>query len=273
MALSIEWEAAVFWASLAVAFCTFLLALATWHQSKNFVYQTAAQEYRELAYKVYQPLRRALEQWYDERGLLHASSESHVFTARVPMRFEAWEKIQEAEAPLVFRIPSGLKALLDEAEQTVNALSENRRKVYDLAWDEYARQAESLRVRVNAQTSLPEIKIHGVSGLRGRGVDIYELWAKKVGLRDWIKTHLEPGEEGKWSADLVMSGTALGGLDEAERLVQRTIKVLEANPESQALRSGASQLPALARRISAMNDAQLSRLPKKTWYGVRNSRV
>jgi hypothetical protein len=236
---------------LAVAVGTLALAILTVHQLRLLVRERKASQARELADRIYTPLRKEVTLWSDPEEVYGGVSSS------------VWKHLNETAPYLTQRVPRDLASILDKVQSLFFRVDFLTIQVRRIIIDESNRLGRSLRDKAGEhdQTML---RIVGKRDLIVN-LDLGKVWSTKMTLIDWSKNYVSnhyPVSD--WEIDVQVGNNRAGGTKEAERLADQLFKFLKSQSMACELLEKIEEITKLAHNIVARIDQELSQ-PVAPW--------
>jgi hypothetical protein len=240
----------------AVAAGTLFLAGLTYYQLRILIRERKAAQARELADRVFTPLRKEVALWIGPEEVYGEASS------------RTWAELKEKAPYLSLRLPRELAGTLDKAEQLftrVNFLKSQVRPVIQKETNrlgrELALKAGLTGQRTNEQTMLRIVNKQGLIA----NLDLGRVWSTRMSLTDWAKNYVKvhyPVED--WEVQVLVGPDPAGGTKDAEELARQLFELLRGQPSARELHETIDEITTLGRDAIASIDRELSR-PVAPW--------
>lgn len=239
--------------NMLVALGTLLLAGLTVYQLRLFVQERRATRARELADRVYTPLRAEVALWQCPELVFNGVSD------------KTWLELKEKAPYLILRIPSELVITLNNAEPLVKRIGFLAIQVRAMIVEQTKRLGVDLCAKRNLDyRGEPLIRVLG-KNLLIKLVDLGEVWSSRASLKDWVEKYVEEHYPVRdWEVEVLSGSDRLGGLKEAEEMNKVVFNSLSCDPFACELLEKIYEFKELAKKAFGLIDEQLSK-PVAPW--------
>jgi len=223
-----------------VAAGTFALASATFLLAWNSVKERKANEARELAIGVYNPLRNDIFSWIESEPAYNN-----------PLN-ETWTSLKRTHLHLIGRVPKAIASRLDEIEPDIKRTNFLKEQVTNTVRELTTRLVED----ANAQ-SIVQIRLVITRGFV-RAIDPALVWLSRNTLANYCNEYVirqYPGD--KWHLEFYVGGNPKKDMNEAEEYCNRFFDELNRNKNGNDLRDLLERLKAQGKAINALIEAEL----------------
>lgn len=236
-----------------VAIGTLALAVLTVYQLRLFIRERKANQARELADRIYTPLRVEVASWINPEQVFNDAS------------CKTWTDLKERMPYLTLRLPRDLVGLLDTTQQLLNRIGFLNIQVREMIQDEMHRLSAELCTRSGVNyRGLGVIRILGKRELITQ-VDLGRVWCMKTTVKEWVENYVQthyPVKE--WELEILNGADRVGGLKEAEEIAQQVFTSLKNQPFASELREKIYKVKELAQKAISRIDEELSK-PVAPW--------
>ncbi len=237
--------------NLAVAIGTLALAVLTVYQLRLLIRERKASQARELADRIYTPLRKEFVLW---------SSPEEVYGG---VSSKTWKELKETAPYLTQRLPRDLASILDKVESLSPRVYFLSIQVRRIITGETNRLGRSLRDRAS-EHDLTMLRIVGKQDLIA-SLDIGRVWSAKMTLMDWSRNYVSshyPVTD--WEIDVQVGNNRAGGTEEAVKLVDQLFEFLKGQSMACELLEKIEEITTLSSNIVERIDQELSQ-PAAPW--------
>jgi hypothetical protein len=231
-----------------VAIGTLALAGLTVYQLRLFIQERKANQARELAERVYTPLRMEVALWVNPEFVFGFVSS------------KAWIELKEKAPYLVLRLPRDLVNLLDTPQPLLKTIEFLGTQVRGVIRD----ITDQVGIKLCAQARVtfrgpPFIRVLGKSVLITTA-DIGTVWAARMSLKDWVEKYVNDHYPVKdWEVEVLSGSDRIGGLTEAEEITEAVFATLKNQPFACELLNKIYELQGLAQKAISQIDEELSK--------------
>jgi hypothetical protein len=216
----------------AVAVGTIGLSLLTVYQTQLLIRERRASQARELAEKIYTPLRQEVSEW------------KSIETARLI----SWRMMQNQMPYLTLRVPKEITALLDQGVRLLSEMALLEETVRNYCEEELKRLGWELAKSKGQQTGLSDqraiqVLVKNNAILNFDRVSLPMVWTSGRDLYTWVADYAAKNLPGaSWDMLVLVGGQKLGGLEEAKVMADKLFESLASRPDAQQLREKARVL-------------------------------
>ncbi len=233
----------------AVAVGTIGLSLLTVYQTQLLIRERRATQARELAEKIYAPLREPVLTW---QRIEYPS-------------FTQWRQFKSGMPYLTLRVPKELTTLLDQGDEIIDEMIRLQEKVRSRCEEKMGDLGWELALSKGQQTTLKKettvnVLVKNNAILRLDYNNLPTIWGSGKDLYTWILDYFTKNlPDTQWSVDLLVGGTKFGGLEEAKLIVGELFEDLAQQPYAKRLRERAEALKPIGVKASQRIDKELQK--------------
>jgi len=199
---------------------------------------------RELAERVYAPLRAEVVKWLDPEE----------------QTFNIWNELQAKELYWTKKLPKDITSLLNSGRGVFKKLLEAKISVNLSTFEETSRLGNEIRVKLGLpeqKGSPPTIAVR--TGYQDVGY-VYptNLWVSRKSFRDYASSLVNkmfPNQA--WTVVFLLDGKPYGGLPEAEEFVEKVNRFYEGQAPARELRTSSEELKTLGSKLLVLIDKEL----------------
>jgi hypothetical protein len=236
-----------------VAMGTLALAALTVYQLRLFLRERKANQARELAERIYTPVRMEVAIW---------AKPEEVFKGALS---KTWTELKEKAPYLTLRLPRDLVDTLNTAERLLSRISFLSIQVRGMIQEEIDRLGIALCAKRG-------VTFHGSPLIRVRGgiemitqVDLGRVWCTQMSVKEWVENYVKDHYPVKdWEVEIFSGSDRLGALKEAEEMTQDVFALLKNEPFARELLEKIYELQGLAQKAISRIDEELSK-PVAPW--------
>lgn len=231
-----------------VAIGTLALAVITVYQLYLFIKERKANQARELAERVYTPLRMEVAKWAKPEWVFN-----------IPLS-NTWTELKEKAPYLTLKLPRNLEDALDTSERLLTRINFLSSQVRTMIREETDRLGLALCAKRG-------VNFHGSPFIRVRDgvhlitqVDLGSVWCTKMSLKEWVENYVKNYYPVKhWEVEILSASDWLGALKEAEEMAEKLFDLLKNQPFARELLEKIYELQGLAQQAISQIDEELSK--------------
>lgn len=233
----------------AVAVGTLSLAGATYYQARLLVRERKAATARELAEKIYTPLRPEVSNWRDIELVGQCS----------------WSQFKNSMPLLILKVPEPIGALLDQAAAIIDEMARLQAKVYKYCEERIIEFGWQLARDKGQQTGLEKKTAFQVLANNNAVFTIDQnnlpaVWVSGKDLNKWISDYFTKRlPDSSWDVQVLVGGQKFGGLEDANRIVSKLFEGLAEQPFALRLRDQARTLKPIGVKLSQKIDQEIEK--------------
>lgn len=216
--------------------------------SKALALERKASQERELAERVYTPLRIEVASWASPEEVFNGSSS------------KTWTDLKQNAPYLVLRAPRDLVDMLNSAESLLKRTEFLAIQVRAMIEEETKRLGIELCAKAGViSRGSPLIRVLCKSMLI-KNVDLGIVWSTRMSLREWVEKYVKdnyPVED--WHVEVINGYDSLGDLSEAEEIAGRVFAFLKDQPFAPGLQQKIYEVKELAQKAMLRIDEELSK--------------
>lgn len=236
-----------------VAIGTLALAVLTVYQLRLFIQERKASQARELAERIYTPLRLEVAKWAKPEEVFYGALS------------KTWTELKEKAPYLTLKLPRDLVDTLNTAERLLSRIAFLSGQVRGTIQEEIDRLGIALCEK-------RRVSFHGSPFIRVRGgiemitqVDLGRVWCTKMSLTEWVENYVKNNYPVKdWEVEIFSGSDRLGALEEAEEMAEGVFALLKNQPFARELLEKICEVQELAQKASSRIDEELSK-PVAPW--------
>jgi hypothetical protein len=238
-----------------VAIGTLALAALTVYQLRLFINERKANQARELAERIYTPLRMEVAIW---------TKPEEVFNGALSAS-KTWTELKEKAPYLTLKLPRDLRDTLDSAERLLS-------RIYFLSSQVRAMIQEETDRLGMALCAKRSVSFHGSPFIRVVGghqmitqVYLGSVWCSKMSLKEWVENYVKDHYPVKdWEVEIFSGSDRIGALKEGEEMAEAMFALLKNQPFARELLEKIYEVQGLANKAICRIDEELSK-PVAPW--------
>jgi hypothetical protein len=232
-----------------VAVGTIGLSLLTVYQTQLLIRERRASQARELAEKIYTPLRVEVVYWQD------------VELVRLP----PWKFFKDTMPYLTLRVPKDIATLLDGGDQILRNMARLEEKARNFCGDQLKSlgwelaQAKGQRSTLEPTTAF-RVLVNNSVVLTLDGTSISQVWVSGKDLKRWVSDYCSKNlPDAAWKMDVIVGGQNFGDLENAETIATKLFGSLAGQPYAEELRASARALVPIGVKALQRIDKELAK--------------
>ncbi len=236
-----------------VAIGTLALAILTVSQLRLLIRERKGAQARELAERVYTPLRMEVSSWSDPEKVYAGFST------------KTWSDLKQKVPYLTLRVPRDLTNILDEVERLYPRFDFLVGQVRGMIFEEAKRLGRELGAQVGiTKEGWTDFRIVVKKG-PFLNFDIASVWIRKMTLLDWARDFMETHYPiGDWEVEVRFADVRAGGTEESVKIAENVLQFMNTQPLARELLGKIEEIGRLGGLAIARIDQGLSR-PVAPW--------